>query len=101
MEVQQEIRREWHAQPVSMVVHLITLIGMIAGFGVVIGIMQERQDSSTRVQEVLQTQQLQTFQKDATQDGRLSVLENQFGTIDKKLDLVISEVRELNRLPRK
>ena len=95
--IEREVRKEWHAQPVSLVIHVVTLIVMIAGFGAVIGVMQERQEVQAHLLRDLQSAQMQTYRVDSSQDGKIAVLEAGFGQLDRNIDKLIDAINHLDK----
>lgn len=93
---QTDIRNEWHRQPVSTTIHIITLIVMIAGFGGLIQnlsyrseLMEKRIDSVEEVDREGAKMYGVHEAKIQVLESRLGGIESKMGSIDGKMDALL------------
>jgi hypothetical protein len=82
---QTEIQSEWHRQPVSTTIHIITLIVMIAGFGGLIQNLSYRSELLEKRIENTETNDRDIAKIYGVHEAKIQVLESRLGGIETKM----------------
>jgi hypothetical protein len=82
---QTDIRSEWHRQPVSTTIHIITLIVMIAGFGGLIQNLSYRSELLEKRIESTESSDREIIKSYGVHEAKIQVLESRLGGIESKM----------------
>lgn len=80
-----DIREEWHRQPVSTIVHVVTLIVIIAGFLSLLSVQSYKNDLQEIRLEKMETSDKEEARLYGVHEAKIQVLESRLGGIETKM----------------
>jgi TolA-binding protein len=91
---EEAVKQEWANQPVSLVIHIITLLIMLMGFGATAAVMKDRQDSSAVRMDRFEMRMETVGAKSSDHDAQIAVIRNELGNIKASIDRLPERIRE-------